>query len=35
MQFLPSTWAAVAVDGDDDGQRDVQDIDDASQASAV
>jgi len=35
MQFLPSTWAAVAVDGDDDGQRDVQDIDDAALASAV
>jgi hypothetical protein len=35
MQFLPSTWAAVAVDGDDDGRRDVQDIDDASLGSAV
>src|ERR1700712_5570226 len=35
MQFLPSTWAAVAVDGDADGRRDVQDIDDASLGSAV
>jgi hypothetical protein len=35
MQFLPSTWAAVAVDGDDDGRRDVQDINDASLGSAV
>ncbi len=30
MQFLPSTWSAVAVDGDADGRRDVQDIDDAA-----
>jgi hypothetical protein len=35
MQFLPSTWAAVAVDGDNNGRRDVQDIDDASLGSAV
>jgi hypothetical protein len=35
MQFLPSTWAAVAVDGDDNGRRNVQDIDDASLGSAV
>ncbi len=35
MQFLPSTWAAVAVDGDADGRRDVQDIDDAALGSAV
>jgi len=35
MQFLPSTWAAVAVDGDSDGRRDVQDINDASLGSAV
>jgi hypothetical protein len=35
MQFLPSTWAAVAVDGDGDGRRDVQDINDASLGSAV
>jgi hypothetical protein len=35
MQFLPSTWSAVAVDGDQDGQRRVQDIDDAALGSAV
>jgi membrane-bound lytic murein transglycosylase B len=35
MQFLPSTWSAVAVDGDNDGRRDPQDIDDAALASAV
>lgn len=35
MQFLPSTWAAVAVDGDADGRRNVQDIDDAALGSAV
>ena len=35
MQFLPSTWAAVAVDGDGDGRRDVQDINDAALGSAV
>jgi Transglycosylase SLT domain len=35
MQFLPSTWAAVAVDGDDDGRRDVQDVNDAALGSAV
>jgi hypothetical protein len=35
MQFLPSTWAAVAVDADGDGRRDVQDINDASLGSAV
>ena len=35
MQFLPSTWAAVSVDGDGDGRRDVQDIDDAALGSAV
>jgi hypothetical protein len=35
LQFLPSTWAAVAVDGDADGRRDVQDIDDAALGSAV
>ena len=35
MQFLPSTWAAVAVDGDGDGVRNVQDIDDAALGSAV
>jgi hypothetical protein len=35
MQFLPSTWSVVAVDGDADGRRDVQDIDDAALGSAV
>lgn len=35
MQFLPSTWWAVAVDGDDDGTRDPQDLDDAALAAAV
>ncbi len=35
MQFLPSTWSAVAVDGDEDGRRRVQDIDDAALGSAV
>ena len=35
MQFLPSTWAVVAVDGDDDGKRNVEDIDDAALGSAV
>ena len=35
MQFLPSTWAAVAVDGDANGTRNVEDIDDAALGSAV
>ncbi len=35
MQFLPSTWAVVAVDADGDGQRNVQDINDAALGSAV
>lgn len=35
MQLIPSTWAVVAVDGDSDGVRDPQDIDDASLAAAV
>jgi membrane-bound lytic murein transglycosylase B len=35
MQFIPSTWAIVGVDADNDGQRDPQDIYDASLASAV
>ncbi|HEX3929450.1 MAG TPA: lytic transglycosylase domain-containing protein [Nocardioides sp.] len=35
MQFIPSTWAIVGVDADNDGQRDPQDINDASLASAV
>ncbi len=35
MQLIPSTWEAVAVDGDADGVRDPQDIDDASLAAGV
>ncbi|WP_148574009.1 lytic transglycosylase domain-containing protein [Nocardioides caldifontis] len=35
MQFIPSTWAVVGVDGDGDGQRNPQDIDDAALATAV
>jgi hypothetical protein len=35
MQFIPATWAAVAVDADGDDQRDPQDIDDAALAAAV
>jgi hypothetical protein len=35
MQFIPSTWSVVGVDGDDDGKRDPQDVDDAALATAV
>jgi hypothetical protein len=35
MQFIPSTWAAVGVDADDDGVRNPHDIDDAALAAAV
>jgi membrane-bound lytic murein transglycosylase B len=35
MQFIPSTWAIVGVDADNDGLRDPQDIYDASLGSAV
>ncbi len=35
MQFIPSTWSVVGVDGDGDGVRNPQDIDDAALASAV
>jgi hypothetical protein len=35
MQFIPSTWSVVGVDGDGDGVRDPQDIDDAALAGAV
>ncbi|WP_370247935.1 lytic murein transglycosylase [Nocardioides sp.] len=35
MQFLPATWAQVGVDGDDDGVRDPQDLDDAALAAGV
>ncbi len=35
MQFIPSTWAVVGVDADNDGVRDPQDVDDAALAAAV
>ncbi|WP_158604333.1 lytic transglycosylase domain-containing protein [Nocardioides mangrovicus] len=35
MQFIPSTWQVVKVDADGDGQRNPQDIDDASLATGV
>ncbi|WP_207210369.1 lytic transglycosylase domain-containing protein [Nocardioides zhouii] len=35
MQFIPSTWSVVGVDGDADGTRNPQDIDDAALATAV
>jgi hypothetical protein len=35
MQFIPSTWSTVGVDGDGDGLRDPQDINDAALAAAV
>lgn len=35
MQFIPQTWNIVGVDGDGDGKRDPQDIDDAALATAV
>jgi membrane-bound lytic murein transglycosylase B len=35
MQFIPSTWQVVKVDADGDGQRNPQDINDASLATAV
>ena len=35
MQFIPSTWSVIGVDGDGDGKRNPQDIDDASLATAV
>ncbi len=35
MQFIPSTWQVVKVDADGDNQRNPQDIDDASLATAV
>jgi hypothetical protein len=35
MQFIPQTWRVVGVDGDGDGKRDPQDIDDAALATAV
>ena len=35
MQFIPSTWSVVGVDADGDAERNPQDIDDASLATAV
>jgi hypothetical protein len=35
MQFIPATWAIVGVDGDSDGIRDPQDLDDAAIATGV
>ncbi len=35
MQFIPSTWAVAGVDGDGDGKRSPNDIDDAALAAAV
>jgi Transglycosylase SLT domain len=35
MQFIPTTWQVVAVDGDNDGLENPQDIDDAALATAV
>jgi len=35
MQFIPSTWSVVGVDGDGDGKRNPQDIDDAALATGV
>jgi membrane-bound lytic murein transglycosylase B len=35
MMLLPATWSLVAVDGDSDGRRDPQDVDDATLATAV
>ncbi len=35
MQFIPSTWRSVGVDGDGNGTRNPQDIDDAAMSTAV
>lgn len=35
MQFIPSTWEVVGVDGDGDGVRSIHDIDDAALAAGV
>jgi membrane-bound lytic murein transglycosylase B len=35
MQFLPETWASVARDGDGDGRKNPDDIDDSALGSAV
>jgi membrane-bound lytic murein transglycosylase B len=34
MQFIPATWRAMAVDADNDGVADPNDIDDAAMAAA-
>jgi len=35
MQFIPGTWKSVGVDGDGDGKKNPQDIDDAATAAGV
>jgi hypothetical protein len=35
MQFIPATWQAMGVDGDGDGVKNPQDIDDAAMSTAV
>jgi hypothetical protein len=35
MQFIPSTWQTYGVDADNDGIKDINDIDDASLAAAI
>jgi hypothetical protein len=35
MQFIPGTWRVTGVDGDGDGTRNPQDIDDAAMSTAV
>jgi hypothetical protein len=35
MQFIPATWQAMGVDGDGDGAKNPQDIDDAAMSTAV
>lgn len=35
MQFIPGTWQSVAVDADNDGKKDPQDINDAATAAGI
>ncbi len=35
MQFIPSTWKSVAVDSDNDGMKNPQDIDDAATSAGI
>ncbi|HLN75805.1 MAG TPA: lytic murein transglycosylase, partial [Nocardioidaceae bacterium] len=35
MQFIPATWEVVGVDGDGDGKRSINDIDDAALAAGI